>query len=253
MKGDTEVVVRILSFVGGFAFATLFVGQRTTIPLGDVVNPLATLIAAFVGAWAAFRLQTIHRHEEEKKNHIVAGNRALSTLMQQANTLKLFQLDFVAPFRTDPGRHIAMQPLLPYQEDALSFDFRSLDFLAQPDQQQTLFELSVEENRFREALKAINARSRLHFEVIQPLLMSAGIQEGREYTEDQFLAAVGNFHYLHLKRLTDAVVMHVDRTVESLCSMKDRLRTTLSEAYPDGRFIDFQLLDEGEQAPRVLP
>jgi hypothetical protein len=214
------------------------------VSISDIVNPLATLIAAFMGAWAAFRLQTIQKRGDEIRTNIAAGNRALSTLMQQANTLKLFQIDFIAPFRNDPGRHIAIRPSLPYQEDALPFDHRSLDFLSRPAQQQTLFELSIEENRFREAIKAINVRSRHHFEVVQPMLSAAGLQEGAEYTEEQFRTAIGELHYIHLKRLTDAVVMHVDRTVESLCATKGRLRKILAEQYPKGQFIDFELLDE---------
>lgn len=238
----------IAFFLAGFGLAALLVEAKSPSTVGDIINPLATLVAAFVGAWAAFRLQTIQKQGDEKSIHIAAGNRALSTLMQQANTLKLFQNDFIAPLRNDPGRHIGMQPVLPYQEDALHFDLRSLDFLAEPRHQETLFELSIEENRFREALKAINARSRLHFEVIQPMLMAAGFRDGHTYTGEQFCAAVGEFNYTHLKRLSDAVVLHVDRSVESLTAMKDRLRRTLSERYPDGRFINFQLLDDPPQS-----
>lgn len=234
----------IAFFFVGFAVASFLAGSHMPTTVGDIVNPLATLVAAFMGAWAAFRLQTIQKRDEEKRTHIAAGNRALSTLMQQANTLKLFQNDFITPFRNDPGRQFAIQPTLPYQEDALPFDFRSLDFLSHPEQQQTLFELSIEENRFREALKAINTRSRHHFEIVQPMLMAAGIQEGREYTVDQFRAAIGDLHYIHLKRLTEAVIIHVDRTVESLCAMKDRLRKALREECPEGRFLNFELLNE---------
>lgn len=213
------------------------------ITVGDIVNPLATLVAAFAGSWAAFKLQTTQKHSEEKRNHIAAGNRALSTLMQQVNTLKLYQIDFVDPLRNESGRHVSLRPTLPYQEDALVFDFKALDFLALPQHQQTLFELSIEENRFRESIKAINARSRLHFEIVQPMLMAAGFQEGREYTGEQFRTAIGELNYSHLKRLTDAVIIHVDRTVESLYTMKDRLRKSLVEHYPDGQFINFELLN----------
>jgi hypothetical protein len=231
-------------FFLGFAVASFLANNSLPVSVGDIVNPLATLVAAFMGAWTAFRLQSLQKHEEEKKSQIAAGNRALSTLLQQANTLKLFQVDFIEPIRSDPGRHIAMRPTLPYQEDAMAFDLKSLDYLAHPQHQQTLFDLSIEEERFREALKAINARSRLHFEIVQPMLMAAGIQDGHEYTGEEFRKAIGEFHYLNLLRLTDAVVIHVDRTVESLYSMKDRFRKTLSTQFPDGKFIDFELLND---------
>jgi hypothetical protein len=62
----------------------------------DAINPLTTLTAAFAGAWCAFKLEARYKQEEEKKVQIAAGNRAISVLMQQANTLKLFQIDWLS-------------------------------------------------------------------------------------------------------------------------------------------------------------
>lgn len=126
----------------------------------DIIDALATLIAAFAGAWFAFLYQNRQKQSQERKENISAGNRALATLLQQANTLKLYQKDIIDPRRDDPGMHIAIQPTLPYREDALAFDIQSLDFLLAPKYAEVVFELIVEEERYREVLKAINARSR---------------------------------------------------------------------------------------------
>ncbi len=176
------------------------------------------------------------------RTQIAAGNRALFVLLQQANTLKLYQHDFINPVRESPGRHLELRPTLHYQEDSLLFDLKALDFLATPKHQQTLFELTIEEARYREAIKSINTRSRLHLETIQPTLAALGLRHGVEYTGEQFKAALGDFLYEHLRNLTDGVVMHVDRTVDSLISMKQRLRASLIDCHPTGKFIDFELL-----------
>lgn len=212
-----------------------------TILQDDVSNPLATLIAAFVGAWAAFRLQHQKELDDQRRARIAAGNRALFTLLQQANTLKLFQRDFIDPNRDHPGRHLQMQPVLPY-EDTLHFEVNQLDFLATPKHQQVLFDLVLEESRYREAIKSINTRSTLHLEQIQPKLSAAGIVHGQEYTGEQYHRDLGDFLYQHLRSTTDAVVFHVDTTVASLVAMKNRLRVALLELYPKERFIDFELL-----------
>jgi len=83
----------------------------------NILNSLVTLLATFLGALLAFRLQLHQKREDEKSKHVAAGNRALSILMQQANTLKLFQLDFIEPNRENPGRHIKMPPTLIFQEE----------------------------------------------------------------------------------------------------------------------------------------
>lgn len=216
--------------------------------LGDIVNPLATLVAAFAGSWAAFKLQQFQKNREDTKANIAAGNRALMVLLQQANTLKLFQVDFIEPFRNSPGRHLQILPTLPFQEDSLTFDIGSLEFLLGPKYQRTLMDLFLEENRYREAIKAINARSRHHFEVVQPKCASAGIKEGGEYTGEQYKAVLGDHDYFHLQRLTDAVILHVDRTVGSLVVMKNQLREALMQRYPDGKFVDFELLKDAPKS-----
>lgn len=71
----------------------------------DWLNPLATLIASFGGAWAAFKLQASDKASDTRRANVVAANRILLTLMQQANTLKLCQKDQIDPYRDSPGRH----------------------------------------------------------------------------------------------------------------------------------------------------
>lgn len=214
----------------------------------DIGNPLATLVAAFAGAWAAFKLHQFQKNREDTQGNIAAGNRALIVLQQQANILKLFQLDFINPFRDSLGKHIQIQPSLQYQEDSLTFNIGSLEFLLSPKHQQVLMDLILEENRYREAIKAINARSRHHFEVVQPKLASAGLREGVEYTGADFRNVLGEYDYLNLERLTDAVILHVDRNVESLVAMKNRLREVLLQRYPKGKFIDFELLTDAPKS-----
>ncbi|MGB8337716.1 MAG: hypothetical protein WCE43_02460, partial [Burkholderiales bacterium] len=153
------------------------------------------------------------------------------------------QVDIIEPHRESLGRHLQMRPTLPFQEDSLSFDVKTLDFLLLPETVQVILDLILEEARYREAMKTINARSLHHFDIVQPKLETAGIVEGGEYSDKDFLSALGEHDYCHLQRLSDAVVSHVDRTVESLVSMKERLRAALTGKYPNGKFVNFELLE----------
>lgn len=218
------------------------------VAFSDIVNPVATLVAAFTGAWFAFIYQNRQKTNEKYRENISAGNRALVTLFQQVNSLKLYQVDMIEPHRNNPSRHIQIQPNLPFQEDSLAFDIKSLDFLITPPSAQIVLDLILEEARYRDAIKAINARSEHHFSVVQPKLASAGIVEGREYSEQVLRSALGELDYLCLQRLTDAVVRHVDRTVGSLVEAKDHLRKVLIERYPKGRFINFEMLHEPQKS-----
>ena len=246
MGGGLPIFAIVTFLIAGAAEAAT--EGNAAVSIGDIVNPLATLVAVFAGSWAAFKFQQFQQNKENTENKIAAGNRALMTLLQQANTLKLFQSDFIEPYRNSPGRHIQIQPSLPFQEDSLVFNVRSLEFLFTPEYQQVLMDLILEENRYREAIKSINTRSRHHFEVVQPKLALAGVKEGGEYTGEQFKAALGDHDYVHLKRLTDAIVIHVDRTVDSLVTMKGRLRAALLKQFPKGRFVDFELMKDAPKS-----
>ena len=208
----------------------------------DLLNPIATLFASFAGAWAAFKLQSADKNRDIRRANITAANRALLTLMQQANTLKLYQTDQINPHRENPGRHFAIRATLPYELETLRFDFGSLGFFDSPKEQQILFELSVEERRFIEALRAINARSELMLSEADPKLSAAGFLDGGSYTGADLQAALGQPLYKKLERLTNDVIYHVDRTNDSIVEMKDKFLLAANARYPDTKFVNFEFL-----------
>jgi len=223
---------------------------ETVLKIGaNQVNPLATLIASFAGAWAAFKLQSIDKSREIDRSNIAAANRALMVMMQQANELKLYQKDNIDPQRDHPGRHLSIQATLPFDLDTLRFDFTSVDFLSSATEQQLLFELSIEERRYIEALKAINARSEMLLTEVQPKLLTTGFNDSVGYTGTQFISALGQPTYNKLQRLTDDVIYHVDRTNESICAMKDKFRTAAQKRYPKAKFVNFEFVGESQPAP----
>lgn len=164
-------------------------------------------------------------------------------MMQQANTLRLYQHDHVNPHRDHPGRHLAIQASLPYETGSLRFDFGSLNFLDNPNEQQLLFDLSIEERRYIEAIRAINARSEIILNEVQPRLSSAGFLDGASYGGSELLEALGQPLFKKLERLTSDMIWHVDRTSDSIVSMKDKLLVVLRARYPGVKFVDFVLQD----------
>ena len=206
----------------------------------DFLPAIATLLAAFLGAWFAFILENRKKERELEDKNIAAGNRALFVLIRQLNVLLVFQKQAIEPVRNHPGIFIAMEPLLPRTYDSLKFDVDSLSFLLETDYRQVLMEIMIEELSFQETIRAINERSRIHFTQVQPLMEKAGIIEGGEYKNSDFERILGNRLYLHLRRLTDAVVDHVDKTVISLRKMSEELRNVLRKLYPDAKFIQLK-------------
>jgi hypothetical protein len=63
-------------------------------------------------------------------------------------------------------------------------DIEAVLFLLETSDRELPFRLLVEQQRFDEAVKTLNERSRLHLNVLQPKLVAAGVQEGRDYAPD---------------------------------------------------------------------
>lgn len=207
------------------------------------IPAVTTLLAAFFGAWFAYRLQDKAKVREEQASNISAANWALFTVFQQVNSLKVFQVDMIDPVRNHPGKFIAMQPVLPEQHENLQFDFSSLGFLLNTKHKQIVLDLFIEQQRFSEAIKVINYRSVLHIQQVQPILERAGIQEGVDYTTEELAKVVGPRLYKTLERSTDQVVYNVDRTIGSLDEVKGKMIKAFKQLYPDGSFLNFEPLE----------
>jgi hypothetical protein len=208
--------------------------------LQPALSALATLAAAFSGARYAFHLQGQARARWPVEDRVAAGNRAIFVLIRQFNTLKTFQTQIIDPVRDDPGAFLNIRASLPFSYDSLTVDFDSLSFLLETNHRQVLGELFIEEERFRSAIQAINERWRIHLNICQPLLEGVGIIEGGEYTPEQIQAALGHCLVLQLKRAMDAVVQHVDKTVESSLAVGEKLYTVQKSLFPKHSIIRFE-------------
>ncbi len=216
------------------------------------MSDITTLLATFFGAWFAYKLRDNAKTRDERKSNIGAANRALFTVFQQINSLKIRQIDMIDPVRNHPGRFIAMQPVLREEHDNLRFDFSSLGFLLETQYKQIVLDLFIEEQRFHEAVKTINYRSALHMQQVQPILEHAGIQEGVDCTKEELAIVLGPRLYTTLQRATDQVVFHVDRTIATLSEVKGKMIKAFKELYPEGDFLNFELLEDPHNKPSTI-
>lgn len=140
-----------------------------------------------------------------------------------------------------------MRPTQQYQFDHLNIDINALSFLLDSGEPQMLFDLLLEDDKFKTTIQIVNARSKLHWERVQPKLEEAGIEQGIDYPVSRYKTAIGDLLFFSLKGATDDMVQFVDDTIESLELMGNKLRSKLTELYPDTNFIDFASKIEEEE------
>jgi hypothetical protein len=236
-----KIVTFGVPFIFGVGAGWIVQGRHWDVFLTSYVPALATLVAAFYGARYAFQFQKDKEKEDNKKRNVVNGNSAIFNIMRMTTTLRNIQIQIIDPARDRPVRFLQMQPTLHLINDDIKINIESLYFLLETDDRNLLGELVTEEARYRSALSAINERSRLHIEEVQPLLERAGIVEGGDYSLARIEEALGNRLYITMQEATEQAINHVDNAVVSLQQVADKLRASLKKVYPDETIIGFEI------------
>lgn len=246
IKGDHQVVAAIVIFVLGALVGGLAEGKLISTVFEDYVPALVTLLAAFLGASYAFKLQSDKEKRDVARANIVSGNLAVYNLIRKINVLLDYQRQVIDPIRGKRTAFIEMQPTLELVKDDIQLDLDSLSFLLISDDPNLLGELSVEKSRFRRAIDAINERSKLHLDQVQPILEKAGVVEGADYTFQQIEQALGVRLYATMRQATDQVIDHVDSTIISLQESGVKLAGILKKLYPGEKIISPAIPGSGE-------
>ncbi len=202
-----------------------------------LVTGLVTLVAAFAGSWYAFRLTDRERERQTVREQVAAVNRAQFVLIQQFNALKQIQSQTIEPVRQHPGRFIAMRALLPIRGASSLIDADSLSFLLETDDRELPFRMLIEQQRFETAVQALNERSRLHLDVLQPMLAAAGIKEGIGYSRANIVKALGEELVLRLERATDEAIEQVDITIKSCPALVETFYAAMKARFPNHTII----------------
>lgn len=211
--------------------------------LGDLsvwLGAATTLVAAFFGAWAAFKLNSREKQREIDQKNYEAASHALFTLLWISNSLKLIQSDYLDKYRNDQFRFLQIPSLPPYSMDNAKFSARDLAFMVLPKHKDLVFKLLIEEARYREVVNTLNLRSELRTEV-ESELSKHGYEHGESYDINDMKKAMGDYAFNQLRALTDALYFHVDRSAESTIALKNEARKAFEELFPGKELIDFEI------------
>ena len=154
-----------------------------------------------------------------------------------ANRLINVQKYIIEPVRQIPTRFIDMQPVLQLGKDDIKLNIETLYFLLETDDRNLLGDLEAEATRYRCAIDAINKRSLLLTQEVQPLLEQAGIVNEGNYSFDQIEQALGKRLCKIMQEETEQIINHVDSTVVSLKQVVDKLTTSIKRRYPNKTII----------------
>jgi hypothetical protein len=140
----------------------------------QLVAPLMSVFGTFFGATFAFRLnedKEARKLNDARKDSL---NRALFVIMRQVNAVHNLRKDYEAKTNTFE-RAFNIPALKPPAYDDLVFNFIELDFILTSKEPNILMELSIEQERFQQALECVRIRNEFYVEQIQPKLASLAL------------------------------------------------------------------------------
>ncbi|WP_460139650.1 hypothetical protein [Pseudomonas sp. S2_E01] len=201
----------------------------------DFLPAVATLIAAYAGAWYGAALVRDAAQEDERKRQIGAGARAMFTLWRQVNIVAQIQLDFVDDYRDNPSVVISLPPIDYPLDEPPRLDLDSLAFFLDLGDSGVLETLVIAEQNFLHALDVVRTRSALHLTQIQPILEKI-LPKGGPVSHASLEQALGPRLFSQLIDQTKRLIFRVDRSIEDLDKVADELYAALKKGFPDAKF-----------------
>ncbi len=211
-----------------------------------ILNFLSSLVAVFVGAYAAFSLEKRRRKKEEDRKNIRTANMALYTISNLWNILTQYQKEVINPAQKTNLPWFNMRPIMSSHYGVTTFQINELGFLLDEDAKivNVYSELLLEEQRFGVILKLIEKRCLLSSKEIGPALAQSGIQVGSQLTDDDFVRIVGIDVVEDLKQTTKDLIFNVEESLISLKKIHDKFRQAMLSIYPEEKFVVIQFDQE---------
>ena len=215
----------------------------------SIFNSLATLFAAFIGAWFAFRLQNKNDLNKEESIKHLSGNKVLFQLMDEINWLHNLQDQQINPYRTDPARMFRMKPDISMPPES-AMDIECLSFILLTKHADLLGKLAIERRKFEQAVQIQKRRSTFYLEDIYPVLEKGGIKHGQDMDEQELRNLLGDQKWMLLESLTNHLIEQVDQTISSHTNMASELQSALTITMPKRKFIKFSIIDAIETSSK---
>ncbi|MEW8202708.1 MAG: hypothetical protein AB2697_21870 [Candidatus Thiodiazotropha endolucinida] len=237
MKTDNCFVLSIVIFFIGVLFGTTFFAGYLELKAETFFPALATLIAAFVGAYTAYLLQNEKEKRKEENHNLAQANEVSQAIKDNIAILSIFNEQSIAPFRNHPYRYLTILPLGFELKQNLEIDVSNLSFLWQKGDVVATDKVSMAKFSFTKALDHINRRSHFYSSVIQPAFDTSDFRhDGKiDATKVKEILSESNYHNIvaHTKNMIEAV----DNAIQSLFDARDDLRTEIKKMYPNGKVL----------------
>jgi hypothetical protein len=194
-----------------------------------------TFIGAFVGVWAALKLEKYNKAQELRKLNLAAGKKAQFTLVRHLEMLAQIRSK-LTPLRDDELRHVKLGRLIA-SEKQLGIDVPSLVFLLDEPVPDLLYDLVSAEQLFQEVIWVMHLYDNAWIEIKNHGLPSTEELLSKPEYINEYLNSKEhislNIDMRHLEDAADALYRIMDLAFDKNCKAYVKLDVYLGRKFSD--------------------
>ena len=200
-----------------------------------LISAFTVAIGAFIGAFSAFWLKSYEEGKKEKEKQKNALNSALFILARQINAIQLIK-KYLDKFKTPFDRGLLLPAMKSPDYSNVKQDIDSLHFLIENDNADILFRLTIEQERFEQAINSINIRNEFYVNEVQ-LALSFHARNGKPLPLEEFEEKLGERLFQRAIHAAETIYKHVDASDISLHEQYTALHKLATQLFPGEKFI----------------
>lgn len=227
----------ISSVIFSFILGCIAVGAvlNPTVEFEQILSALVTLVTAFSGAYFAFKLNHNREVRAEEEREAAALDFAMLTLVRQLNavSIRIRELE-----KYEPGldRSFNMPSEASPEYADLKQAFSSLAFILKSDEANLLMDISIEQERFEQAMGSIYIRNEHYSQRYQPIALERKISQ-RKFTEEELEREIGEFVYRGCIKSAEDMSLHLARCEVSILKLLDKLKAFGAKEFKGRHFV----------------
>lgn len=241
-ENEERIVLIIASFVCGITIGIL---SASTSEL--VVKTILTLSATFIGAYFAFKLNTLKDKKKEDAINVTSGNMAIFRLIRIYNGFNGYKKQFIDSFRDSPFKHVEIRPSIGLDSWEVKFDYESLSYLLASGSPNLIAELASLNDEVVSTIEMMRVRNSHHSGTIQPMMEKAGFYQGGKMSVDQLDEMLGERLSDTMKELTSDMIEFVDDITERSERIIADMHAVNKKLFPKHQIVKMQKLNNPMQ------
>jgi len=202
-----------------------------------LLNGLTVLLSAFIGAFSAFKLNSIKDTKKEYLSQKQAINKAIFITIRQINAVQSV-LKAYDEYPTKLEKAFVLPAIKPPSYEDLKLNFTELSFLLEAHPQ-FLLDLAIEQERFEQTFKSIEIRNDFYVNEVQPALANLDLL-GKKTNTSEFSSKLGDRLFEGAINAAKGMYYHSEQTNISLNDMHNKICKIAHSTFPGEKFVRLQ-------------